>query len=243
MSLLPLYNLLTSLICKSSTTAPPLALILGEYPPYYSQHLSQCGKIPEILSTILTKHNIAVQYNWVPWARAYEGVHKRKYQGTFVEKPSSHHDNGFYFSDPILYNELVFFHQKRTPMALKNVTDLNGVRSGATLRSNYPRTFLEAGETGQISIDWSSDDVLNISKLLKGIIDVFPVSKEVGLYKLQNYFSPQDRAKLTWSPPPLTSIPVRLMLSKAHENSKQIVELINCELKRTILNSSNHFKS
>ncbi len=243
MSLLPLYNLLRTVFKKPDRVHPPVRLSIGEYAPYYSQKLPKCGKIPEIISTILAAHNIKVQYNWAPWASAYEAVQKKQCHGSFIECSSPQETDDFYYSEPILFNELVFFHRKRVAIQWRDLRDLRGLRSGGTLRSIYLRRFHKAVEMGQISIDWCSDDILNLSNLLNGKIDIFPLSKEVGLYKLQYYCSPQERAQITFSATPLNSTPDRLMLSKARQDSKQIVEHINCGLRRIAQTSPSHFKS
>ena len=243
MSLLPLYSLFTHFFCRSKSFTPTLNVTLGEYAPYFSQALPHYGKVPEIISKILTKYEIDIKYTWAPWESVYQNVQNKKILGSFVASTSPQQEDRFYFSEPILYNDVVFFHRKRTSIVWENLSDLQGVQSGATLGTRYPRRFLHACETGGIFIDWSSDDVLNFSKLLCREIDVFPVSKEVGLHKLQNHFPPQARAKITWSATPLSSTPVRLMLPKTADNGRHIVELLNRELKRSSHNSFLYFKN
>ena len=231
MGILPLCNMLTDMFMNPTPRVKTLKFTLGEYPPYYSKRITQLGRIPAKTTSIFKKQDMRVQYIWHPWPRAYEYVKKGKYDGSFTSVKTPEREHEFYFSDPILQSDTVFFHLKNTSFSWTNTKDLQNTTIGGTLGSAYPPDFIKSWKMGEINIDWASDDILNFKKLFMKQVDIFPISKEVGLHKLKEYFSASDIRKLTWSRTPLVSNSTYLIFSKKNPGNKQLVQLFNDGLK------------
>lgn len=223
--------MLADMLLTPSARDKTLQLALGEYPPYYSKRIEQLGTIPETTTSIFKKQDMRVEYSWYPWPRAYEYVKNGKYDGSFTSVKTPEREHDFYFSDPIMQSDTVFFHLKKTFFRWNSIEDLQETTIGVTLGSAYTPDFIRAGRKGEINIDWASDDILNLRKLFLEQIDIFPISKEVGLHKLKEYFSASDIRKITWSRTPLVSHSTYLIFSKKNPDNKQLVQLFNDGLK------------
>ncbi|BHH82185.1 substrate-binding periplasmic protein [Desulforhopalus sp. 52FAK] len=234
MGILPLCHMLADKLLNPTSRGKTVQLALGEYPPYYSKKIAQLGRIPETTTSIFAKQDMRVQYSWHPWTRAYELVKNGEYDGSFTNVKTQEREDEFYFSDPILQSDTLFFHLKKTFFRWHSIADLQGTTIGATLGSAYTPDFTEAGRKGEINIDWASDDILNFRKLFMEQIDIFPISKDVGLHKLKEHFSPSDIRKLTWSRTPLVSHSTYLIFSKKNPDNKQLMQLFNDGLQSVV---------
>lgn len=202
----------------------------GEYPPYYSSTMAGNGVVASIVVEAFALQGFDVRLRWFPWARAYRHVASGQSQGSFTGARTAEREKLFLFSDPVISNEIVFFHLKSYPFSWQNFDDLKNVSIGGTLGYGYSSEFAKADEEGRIQVERVSNDETNFRKLLGNRIRIFPISKNVGLYKLNQAFSATDISSLTCHTRPLISNNVHLILSRALPESEYLMEQFNTGL-------------
>ena len=204
----------------------------GEYPPYYSQSMPEYGIVSRIVTQAFALEGLKVKIQWYPWARAYEHVINGVVHGSFTGAKTPKREKVFYFSDPIIKNEIVFFHLKSHAFTWQKYQDLSETLLGGTLGYSYSRDFIEAEESGIIKVERVPDDQTNFRKLLGNRVKAFPISKSVGLYKLNQHFTPTDISSLSCHSRPVVANDVHLILSKKLPESKQLLKRFNRGLQK-----------
>jgi polar amino acid transport system substrate-binding protein len=207
-------------------------LAIGEYAPYYSKKLPGYGVVPRMVTAAFAIEGVAVEYDWYPWARAYNYVQKGRWDGSFTGARTPEREKHFYYSEPVRKNEVVFFHLRSYPFDWLSFDDLTGSPIGGTIGYDYSRAFSAAEKEGKITVERVPDDIMNFRKLLTGRIRIFPISKEVGNFKLNEHFQPDQIRLLTTHPKPVTVNTVHLILSKKIKRNKRMLRLFNQGLKR-----------
>lgn len=231
MSILPLYQMLADRLLNPASQETRLTFALGEYPPYYSKKIAQFGKIPERTSSIFNEQDVRIKYRWCSWPRAYEYVRSGRYDGSFTNIKTVEREREFYFSDPILQTDTLFFHLKRTSFCWSDISDIRNRILGMTLGYRCPPEVHEAAQNGDVKIDWVSSNILNFKKLLMQQVDIFPINKDVALHTLQEHFSSSERRKITWSRTPLSINSTYLIFSKKNPENWERIQLFNAGLK------------
>ena len=220
------------IVISPGYAAEPVRLALGEYAPYYSENLRGNGIIPRIATAAFALEGIEVEYEWYPWVRAYSYVKKGRRDGSFTGARTAEREKIFYYSEPLRKNEIVFFHLKKHPFSWQGFEDMVNISIGGTRGYAYSDGFMQAEKEGTIQVEWVADDIMNFKKLLKGRIEVFPISKEVGYFKLKEHFTPEQMQLLTYHPRPIVANNVHLIMSKENKKNKERIEHFNRGLQR-----------
>ncbi len=225
---------LVFLLCfvRNGFAEETIILTNGEWPPYMSEHLKHHGVVSRIVSEAFALEGVKVEYAFFPWKRAFALAKTGKFDGSVVWWKTPEREKDFYFSDPVLDVQYVFFHLRSNRFDWKTTADLKGVEIGATQGYNYGESFQNAEKNGEIIVQRVPMDELNFKKLLKRKIDIFPVDVEVGYTMLKNIFPPEEVGLFTHHPTPVRSDPHHLILSKKNEKNRELVVLFNKGLKR-----------
>jgi polar amino acid transport system substrate-binding protein len=246
-SLLVLLVLLAA--CQPAPALPPTAtlapqatatalntvrLTSGEWPPYLSENLPHFGLAARIVTEAFALKGIHVEYGYFPWARSLKLAQDGAWDGSLVWHRSPEREPDFYFSDPVVTGQNVFFHLKSKSFDWQEMKDLTGLYIGATIDYDYGEAFTQAEKAGVISVERVSSDEQNFKKLLAGRIDIFPLDLDVGLAMLRQNFTAEEIAQITYHPRPIESYPYSLILSKKVPRNQELIVLFNAGLQELI---------
>jgi polar amino acid transport system substrate-binding protein len=227
------------LLWLASTLAPaadqparPVRLTNGEWPPYLSASLPFNGVLSRIVSEAFALQGLEVQYGFFPWTRALTLARIGSWDGSAAWIRSPERERDFYYSDPVLSTEVVLVHLKIMPFSWNSVGDLGRYRIGVTQDYAYGDAFAAAIANGKISVDIVGHDEQNLTKLLGGRIDLFPIDRRVGEAMIGRSFSGQDAARLVFDTKPLHTQPLHIIFSKAGTHGKELVEQFNQGLRK-----------
>lgn len=215
-------------------TAPPataplakVRLTNGEWPPYLSENLPHYGLASHITTAAFAQKGITVEYGFFPWARALLLAEEAEWDGSVVWYKTPEREELFYFSEPVIHSQDVFFHLQTFSFDWQEMSDLQGLRIGGTIEYDYGTAFREAEASGLITVDRVASDEQNFEKLLKGRIDVFIVELEVGLAVIRQFLTPEEQALITYHPTPVRNDPLHLILPRKVPGNEALIALFN----------------
>lgn len=219
-------------ISTSSWSEETIRLASGEWAPYQSQKLKYYGLASRIVTEAFALEGVNVEYEFLPWKRSYEMARTGKCDGTLIWNRKKERSQYFYYSDTIVSSDKVFFHLKSYTFDWNSIDDLKGIPIGGTGGYNYGEAFHNADDAKKITVYWVTKDQQNFHKLLKGRIEIFPNTINVGYFQLQQMFKQREFQLFTHHPHPLMSDTYHLLLSKNIERNERMLALFNTGLQR-----------
>jgi len=227
----PVLLLLLNWSCWSH--AEEVSIAAGEYPPWLSKNLPDYGFIAQVITESFKASGYQTTFTFLPWKRAYADSKKGKYAATAYWYPSKDRAKSFIYSAPLTNESTHFFYRKDNPLKQWNTfSDLKDYKIGATDGFTYTEEFWNAGEDGNLIIETTMRDELNMAKLVKGRIDLFPVEKHLGINILLNHFKPHAAYLIDFHSKPLFSTTGHLLFSKANPEALKLVTAFNSGLKK-----------
>ncbi|GLK88172.1 substrate-binding periplasmic protein [Pseudomonas turukhanskensis] len=220
------------LVGAAQAAADEVRLTNGEWPPYLGQSLPHQGIASRIVAEAFALEGITVQWDFYPWARALMLAQRGQRAGTAVWLRNEQRDHDFYVSDPVVDSSYYLFHRKDHPIDWQDVHDLKGLQIGGANGFDYGAAFQQAEADGSLTVRRQTNEQVGLRQLLAGRIDVFPMDKTVAFDMLHQHFSAAERAQLTFSPKPLRSDTLHLMLSRAVPGNAELIARFNDGLKQ-----------
>ncbi len=190
-----------SLTLPAQETRQTLHISAGEWPPYLSSQLPQQGVMAHLLRDVLADEGYQVEFRFLPWPRAYAAAAAGRFAATAVWMHKSEREQDFFYSDPVLDEQFVFFHLREVRFDWQTFSDLRGLTLGGSLEYSYGPAFDAFLERGEVPMERVSSDQQNFEKLLKGRIQLYPQERNVGLAALRNLSG--AAAQITHHPRPL----------------------------------------
>lgn len=229
----------TSIILLIFSLAPvsnaekTIRLASGEWKPYISEELDNYGPYSQIISEAFALEGVRVEYRFYPWKRAVYLARTGQSDGSVAAVRTPEREKMFFYSNkPVFVTDRVFFYLKDTGFDWTNIDDLKNIRIGATQEYYYSHAFRKAENAGIITVERARNDSLNFRKLLRGRIDVFPVSREVGYSILKSEFGHEESKLVTHHPTPLTSSSFHVILSKKIVANEDTIEAFDKGLEK-----------
>lgn len=201
----------------------------GEWPPYMSENLKHGGLSNHVISEAFKLEGYSVEFAFFPWKRAFEAAKSGdKYHATSYWYRSPEREKLFIYSEPLQIDKNVFFYRKDNPLEhWETLDDLKGKRIGAVAGFTYTKEFWDAQKSGKLQIETASSEELNIRKLWKGRIDIFPTGPLVGQMIIRELFGPEALERAAFHPKPLLAVTGHLLISKKTEHANELVEAFN----------------
>ncbi|WDD96936.1 substrate-binding periplasmic protein [Thalassomonas actiniarum] len=215
----------------NSLAQETIRITTGEYPPYYSQKLTNYGPIPDIVIQAFAHANIKVEFGFFPWSRSLELAKSNHWDASCCWFDTSQWYEYFNYSDVLVSRDKIFFHLKSYPFDWQSYEDLKGIKIGATARHAYGEKFAAANKTGKLLIEDAPTNAMNLKKLFAGRINIFPIERQVGYQLLADLFTPEETQLFTHHPKILFSGRVRLLISKKNPKSQYFMKKFNQGLK------------
>ena len=138
---------------EKSYSEETIRLTSGEWAPYLSEKLKHNGIVGRILKEAFALEGIEVKISFFPWKRAYSEAKKGKYDGTAVWLKKTEREKAFYFSEPVIEEQHVFFHLKSYPFKWNAFEDLENHRVGGLLGFSYCKPVSCIMYSRSISLD------------------------------------------------------------------------------------------
>ncbi|GAA3928242.1 substrate-binding periplasmic protein [Litoribacillus peritrichatus] len=222
-----LIALLLMVVAAFSVHAETIKLTNGDWPPYLSKSYKHQGVVSHIVQEAFKRAGVDVEYGFFPWARAYKNAQLGvDWQGSVVWSSSEERVKNFIFSDPVIFDETVFFHLASKEIRWGTLNDLSKYRIGYTRSYYHGDEFARLEKEGVFNVEVATYDENNFRKLLAKRIDLFPLQQVVGMETLRTHFSSEDIMKLTYTRP-FRRTPYFLIISKNVDGAQRYIDLFN----------------
>ena len=194
-----------------------------EYPPYYGTSLQNNGFITEIITEAFKRKGYKVHVDFLPWKRALKLAKMGKYDGIYTIWYRKEREQWFAYSDPFPPNEIGFYKRREDTIPFATLEDLKpyiiGIVRGYT---NPPK--LEKAE--YLIKEEVPTDVMNLTKLYHGRIDLALIDKTLAQYLIKTRF-PEYADRIEWMGPPLELLYQHIGFSRKKEHYQKIVSDFN----------------
>lgn len=225
-SLLATFCLLICTLLQADQK-PNIKITLGEWPPFITESQHHNGFVAHLIHDVLSDAGYTPVFAFYPWTRAYKTAALGRANATAVWMHKAEREQDFYYSEPVLNEEFVFFYLKGSGFEWSEIADLSQYKLGGILSSSYGKAFDDALKQGDLSIDLAPNNQVAFLKLLAGRIDALPLEKSVGLASIREQLKPEQQALITFHPKRLLENHSFLLVSKALEDSPLIIKSFN----------------
>jgi len=222
-----------SLCLAGSVRAETVEIATGEFPPWTTENARHGGFVNRVVAAAFGRSGIKVKFTYMPWKRAETETKLGHYDGSAVWFASQAGENDFVLSDPISHHKEVFFHLKSKPFPnWETLSDLRGIKIGATLGYTYTGEFWAMARDGELSVEVAARDVLNLKKVAMGRLDAFPLDEMSGWLLLSDttLFLPGVKELFATAPRPLRATAGYLRFPRHQPRTPYLVEKFNAGL-------------
>ena len=190
------------------------------------------GILPCVVASAFSLEGITVEFKAVPQGRAFKEANKGVLNGAVGWNRNAEREQLFYYSDPLMQKERVYFHLKDYAFDWDTIDDLKGVKIGGDQTTNYSEAFMKAEKNGEIKVFRTHDKKLNFRKLVAGRIQVYPMVREAGYKFINEDLSPEDAKLITHHPKVMHAASWHLIFTKKKEENIRLVKVFNQGLKK-----------
>lgn len=178
-----LFILLVLLCSSYVVSAAKIVIVADDWCPYNCEPNTELpGYVVEIVQYIFSRHDIEVEYRYVSWELAVQGVEKGDYDAvigaTLVEVPS-----GIFPQEPIGKSQTQFIKRAGNNWRYYGVDSLKNIKLGGIKSYDYGEainTYIETANPNHIHLLIGDNATeLNLSGLYRGAIDAFADDKNV----------------------------------------------------------------
>ena len=150
------------------------------FPPYSmavdgSDHVVGAERITgssvAIVKTLMRRAGVAYTLDLVPWKRAYGSALATANHGVFSTTRTAQREALFAWVGPLAENNWVFMGRADSRIELESLAEAGRYRIGGYLEDAIAEYLVRHG----LQIDYVANDVLNVRKLARGRIDLWPV--------------------------------------------------------------------
>ncbi|KID55316.1 hypothetical protein JF50_20840 [Pseudoalteromonas luteoviolacea] len=218
---------LTYFMGSHSVRAQTLTITIGEYPPYSGKSLIEQGLVPQIIRKAFAEKDIQVKFVFMPWARSFKESEKINYDASAFWFCTTKRQQDYFCSTALYEETAVFFYNKSNPVPpWRTLQELDKYRIGATRGYSYTQEFWQLAKTGSLDINVMTRDEQNLSMLIKGRIDLFPMGLLPARYLLDQKY-PQEKHQLSYHTTPLMTGTLHLLFPKSKEDSVALLKVFN----------------
>ena len=198
------------------------------WPPYYSQYLDNYGIVPHIVKAVYERIGRTPQFNFQAWAAALKEAQEGKYDALCNEYFSEERAKKFYFSDPYMESEIVFFKRKGEDITWSTLESLKPYRIGV-VRGYINSEEFDAADF--LKKREARSDLLNIKSLLLKQTDLIVMDKLVAFQVNDTKLFGHEKNAIEPLTPPLFVQKLHMLFSKVNPESEKRVKEFNKGLK------------
>lgn len=219
-----LLMLLFPLVVEAQT----VRISTGEYMPFCGKDAKHQGFASHVISEAFARQGYQVEFEFLPWKRAMQQAQLGKYHASSWWVYKQDRAEHFLYSDEVLRIDTHFFYlkYKHPYFDWNTLTDLKGKRVGITRGYHYSQALTDYRVQGGL-FEEVNGDAQNIRLLIKGRIDLFPITREAGFELLRTQFSAEQVKNITFHPKPLISDKGFLIFPKSLPGSEQLRRVFN----------------
>jgi len=204
----------------------------GAWKPFLSETTPHNGFTSHIITEAFAVEGYRVEYSFFPWARAYDQAKKGNFDGSAAWMDGQDRRENFYLTNPVSEAAYHFFYLTDNEFDWETLEDLRDIKIGATLEYTYTDEFVSAAKNKELDVNFVASDEINLKKLLKGRIKIFPGEVVVTYGQLRSLFPESTVKKFTHHPKPLTASPMHLLLSMKTDRAKELNDVFNSGLEK-----------
>ena len=216
----------------TGSAADTITLTNGEWPPYTSKEFKYGGLLSRIVSEAFAAEGVTVQYEYMPWKRAYADAKDGKAAGVVGWTYTPEHLESMLRSDTIITVDKGLFHLKSTPFAWSNIEDLGKWKVGGTAGYPYGDAWEKGLKEGKFKVGEVTSDEQNIKKLIAKKIDVMAMETDVVTYLTKKLLTPEEAASVVQAPKLLVQNPFSMELPRSAAQSAELMKTFNSGLKK-----------
>ena len=204
-------------------------LIAGQndWPPFFSKARTDQGIAIALVREIFAKSGYQVEFNDTPWSRAIATVKSGQMDILPGVWDNAERKQYLVYSEPYLYNRIVFIKRKGDDFEFQGLASLQGKRVGVIQDYNYGDEFLRSNLFRR---DPALALVNNIKKLLSERIDLTLedeiVAKQDLLLK-----APDLLPLIEFTESSLREVGLHIACGKVHPNCPLLIQQFNAGLK------------
>jgi len=206
-----------------------LVISASPWSPYTDSTKLNDGIASSIVREAFDKVGIPIKIIFRPWGRAYQDALRGNIDGSILWRKTDEREELFYFSDPVLVVNIVFFHRTDLDFNWNSLNDLANYRIGVVHGFNYDEGFDSLIDLGELQVQEVTNQELNIKKIYYGRIDITPIVELSGHTTVQEIFAGDSIAmsSIIHQKRPLAQQELHLILSKSIPENERIIELFN----------------
>jgi polar amino acid transport system substrate-binding protein len=184
--LLPLITALLLLCSGVGHGAERIVLATLEWPPYTGAKLPGNGTIAVVVRDALAAVGYELELRFYPWSRAVqEASMDPDVVGFFPEYPNAERETQFIVSDVFGKSPLGFAHRVNVAFSWNELADLRKYSLGTVAGYVNSDEFDRLVKQGELKVDTSNTDALNLRKVLAARIEAAVVDENVFDYLMK----------------------------------------------------------
>ena len=204
---------LVSILFVGVANGQQIKLITEGWAPY---QIEKDGKLSginvEIVKEIQKRVGNTQKIRVFPWNRGYNMALKKKGYALFTTARTKYREKLFKWVGPIANLKLVMFKLKSNKTEYKTEDDAKLAESIAVTKNNASQQTLASRGFKNLQVKTGGDNKINLTKLLDGKAELWPVGYYVGYYRIKQR-GVQDKVVVTKAPPFL-EIPLAIAFNK-----------------------------
>lgn len=220
-----LLSLILALSLSSTCVAAEntITAAADPWPPFADPDHPQQGLSIEIVTAAFENQGYTLKMNFVPWARALDGVQKGTYDICPTIWLTEERKKTFVFSSPYTANKIKFIKNKGDAFEFDTIESLSGKTVGVIRGYSYGADFIEAANFKKEAVNKLE---INIKKLVENRIDLTLEDEIVAKDMIKQKF-PELTDKLEFTKNALSENNLYIATSLTNPNHQQIIEAFN----------------
>jgi polar amino acid transport system substrate-binding protein len=203
--------------CAAAGASQPVAICVGDFPPYNSPSLPHGGPVIQIASEAFRRAGFELKVEFMPWARILKDGSEGRC-GILGIWRNAERELIFDFSLPVVQQELGFFARRGSRHEYQNAQQLAGLSIGVERGSYLPPLL---SDNKGLQFDPAGSLQKNLQKLARGRIDLAFGAKHAGLAGLER--EPALKASVEWLSPGLERKDTHLAFTKTQSQAGELL--------------------
>lgn len=197
-----------------------VTIAVDVWAPYLEKDDPTQGMASELVIKAFKAVGIKVEFVFVPWARALDGVRHGKYDATYPWLITPERQDFAWFSRPFMGFRYVFFYRrdKHRQVSFETLKELRPYRIVGMLGYYYKRIFAKAG----LQVDYKLNGDIAFRMLEAGRTDLLAEDEVVGWHRLKRDYT--HALDIFASTRPYTVTSGHLLVSKKAPNARELIE-------------------
>ncbi len=218
------YLLAILLLCLSSFACAQKITGAGDpWLPFVDPQAADQGIAVAIAREALATQGYVLEFTFVPWVRALDGVKRGAYDVLVSAWFSQERAKYLHYSEPFITNHIKFIKRKDDPFVFQDLKSLAGKRIGVVRSYSYQEAFMAGSGFQRVP---AKDFATNARMLVAGHIDL-TLEDEIVAQALIRAHEPDLWPKIEFVPTPLSSNPLHLVSSLGNPDHKNIINAFN----------------